>query len=284
MFAQSAFDRLSKDKRNATVEKMVEEATSVLEEVADKSWVPWAKRLIPNVALRAKERAAEREREEHTKKVREEAGREAERVAQRKRRMEEKLEAFVEGKMTEEEFERDSEVEAEAEGDEAVGTEEVEESGRMETSAMEVDEGGESEVVTAEKGKRSGGRKRAPSSPPKQLRKRARATTAMQMTAGSQARTESTGSVGIRCERCIRQGIMCMAVDGGARCANCKAKHYRCSLVVGKEVPRGKGGPSGSQLVRSTIGSQTKGKAKRGKSAKVAKGVALSGLTLGECQ
>ena len=53
------------------------------------------------------------------------------------------MEAFVEGKMTEEEFERDSEVEAEAEGDEAAGMEEVEESGRTETSAMEVDEGGE---------------------------------------------------------------------------------------------------------------------------------------------
>ena len=192
------------------------------------------------------------------------------------------MEAFVEGKMTEEEFERDSEVEAE--GDEAAGTEEVEESGRVETSVMEVDEGGESEVVTAEKGKRSGGRKRAPSSPPKQSRKRAHAATATQTTAGSQARMESTGSVGIGCKRCIRQGIVCVAVDGGARCTNCKAKHYGCSLVVGKEVPRGKGGPSGSQLARSAIGSQPKGKAKRAKSAKVAKGVALSGLTLGECQ
>ena len=72
MFAQSAFDRLSKDKRDATVEKMVEEATSVLEAVADESWVPWAERLIPNVALRVRERAAEREREEHAKKVQEE--------------------------------------------------------------------------------------------------------------------------------------------------------------------------------------------------------------------
>ena len=150
---------------------------------------------------------------------------------------------------------------------------------------MEVDEGGESEVAAVEEeGKRGGGRKRAPSSPPKQSRKRARAATATQTTTGSQARTEGTGSVGKGCERCIRQGIVCVAVDGGARCANCKAKHYGCSLVVGKEVPRGKGGPSGSQLARSAMGSQTKGKAKRGKSAKVAKGVALSGLTLGECQ
>ena len=78
MFTQLAFDRLSKDKHNATVEKMVEEVTSILEPVADELWVPWAEQLIPNVALRVREWAADREREEHTKKVREEAVREAE--------------------------------------------------------------------------------------------------------------------------------------------------------------------------------------------------------------
>ena len=145
---------------------------------------------------------------------------------------------------------------------------------------MEVDEGGESEVVAVEEGQRSGRRKRAPSSPPKQSRKRARAATATQTTTGSQVRTESTGSVGIGCERCVRQGIACVAVDGGARCANCKAKHYGCSLVVGKEVPRGKGGPSGSQQAKAAAGSQTSGKARRGKGAK---GAALGGLTSGEC-
>ena len=66
------FDWLSKDKRDATVEKMVKEMTSILEVVADESWGPWVERLIPNVALRAREWAAEREHEEHMKKVREE--------------------------------------------------------------------------------------------------------------------------------------------------------------------------------------------------------------------
>ena len=51
----------------------MEEATEVLEAVADESWLPWAKRVILNVALRAREQAAEREREEHAQKVQEEA-------------------------------------------------------------------------------------------------------------------------------------------------------------------------------------------------------------------
>ena len=70
-----------------------------------------------------------------------------------------------------------------------------------------------------------------------------------------------------------------MAVDGGTQCVNCKAKHYGCSLVVAKEVPRGKGGPAGSQQARAAAGSQTRGKARSGKGAK---GAALSGLTLGK--
>ena len=60
-------------------------------------------------------------------------------------------------------------------------------------------------------------------------------------------RTESTGSVGIGCEQCIRQGIVCVAADGATQCANCTAKHYGCLLVVAKEVLRGKGGLLGSQ-------------------------------------
>ena len=70
-----------------------------------------------------------------------------------------------------------------------------------------------------------------------------------------------------------------MAVDGGARCANCKVKHYGCSLVVAKEVLRGKGGLVGSQQARETAGSQTRGKARRGKGMK---GSALGGLTSGK--
>ena len=56
-------------------------------------------------------------------------------------------------------------------------------------------------------------------------------------------------------------------------------KHYRCSLVVAKEVPRGKGGLVGLQQVREMAGSQMRGKARRGKGTK---GAALSGLTLGK--
>ena len=144
---------------------------------------------------------------------------------------------------------------------------------------MEVDDGSKSEVVTVEEGKQSRGWKQVPSSPPKQSRKRACITTATQMTMGSQAKTESAGGMGIRCERCIQQGIVCMVVDRGAQCANCKAKHYGCLLVVAKEVMRGKGSLVGSQQVRAVTGSQTRGKAMRGKGVK---GAALSGLTLGK--
>ena len=45
-----AFDQLMKGKRNTTVEEMVEQATGVLEGVADESWVDWAEQLIPGVA------------------------------------------------------------------------------------------------------------------------------------------------------------------------------------------------------------------------------------------
>ena len=65
-----------------------------------------------------------------------------------------------------------------------------------------------------------------------------------------------------------------MAINRGTRYANCKAKHYGCSLVVAKEVPRGKGGLLGSQQVRPAVRSQTRAKVRRGKGMK---GAALSG-------
>ena len=154
------FDCLSKGKCDATVEKMVEEATGVLKGVADNSWIPWAEQVIPNVASRAREWAVAKEREAHAQKVCEEAAQEAERVAQREWQMEEKLEGFVDGKMMEEEFKQDLEAEAEVEGDEATGIEEVKESGRMETSVMEVDEDSESEVMAVEQGQQTGGQSR----------------------------------------------------------------------------------------------------------------------------
>ena len=70
-----------------------------------------------------------------------------------------------------------------------------------------------------------------------------------------------------------------MVVDGGARCANCKAKHYRCSLVMVKEGMGGKGSLVGSQQAKAAARSQTRGKARRGKGTKEA---TLSSLTLGE--
>ena len=107
----------------------------------------------------------------------------------------------MEGKITEEELEKNSE--AEAEDSNAVGRSEVKEAGGLESLAMEVDNGGESEVVAVEEGKRSGGRKWAPLSPPKQVRKRAHTVTVTQTTMGSQVKTESMGSMGIGCEWCI---------------------------------------------------------------------------------
>ena len=153
------FDWLTKGKCDATMEKMVKEATGVLKAVADKSWIPWAEWVIPNVAFQVREWAVAKGHEEHTKKVCEEGAQEAECIAQREWWMEEKLEAFVEGKMMEEEFEQNSEVEAEAEVEveEATGTEEVKETGGMEASAMEVDEGSESEVVAIEEESKSSG-------------------------------------------------------------------------------------------------------------------------------
>ena len=61
-------------------------------------------------------------------------------------------------------------------------------------------------------------------------------------------------------------------LSGGARCENCRAKHYGCSLVPPKEVVGGKGGllgsqkakvAEGSQQAKGTMGSQTKGRARK---------------------
>ena len=123
----------------------------------------------------------------------------------------------MDGKMMEEEFERDSEAgaEAEAEAEEAMGTEEVEETGAMEASAMEVDGDGKSEVVAMEEERKSGGRKQTLSSLPKASRKRQRTVTAMQSQVGSQPKARSTGSMETLCEQCVHQGVVCMVVDGG---------------------------------------------------------------------
>ena len=56
-------------------------------------------------------------------------------------------------------------------------------------------------------------------------------------------------------------------LSGRARCENCQAKHYGCSLMLPKEVVRGKGGPSGSQQVKAVVGSQAKGSTRKAREA-----------------
>ena len=151
---------------------MVDEAVRTIESVADDAWVPWAGRLVPNIAHRGvREEAEAKDREEKERKIREEAEAkerlvreeaervvraEAERVARREKRQQEKLDLFLNESITAEEFKRDSEAEVERReivedvaGEDALGTQ---------TSEMEVDDMGEDEVVTANVGSK-GGRK-----------------------------------------------------------------------------------------------------------------------------
>ena len=60
------------------------------------------------------------------------------------------------------------------------------------------------------------------------------------------------------CWRCVKHKTVCIVPSGGARCDNCWAKHYGCSLVPLKVVVAAKGGPSGSQQAKAVVGSQTK--------------------------
>ena len=52
---------------------MVEDATKVLEDVADESWVPWVGHLIPTVVCQVREEMEARAREEYDLKLQEEA-------------------------------------------------------------------------------------------------------------------------------------------------------------------------------------------------------------------
>ena len=131
------------------------------------------------------------------------------------------------------ELEVDSEAEemVEAEGSEAIGTEEFGTTGGTQSSAMEVNEEGENEVVVVEEVKRGEMRKRAPSLPPKSSRKRVRAGMATQTLAGSQVKGRSvqgsqagTGtavSMANPCWRCVKHRVECVVPSGGARCDNC---------------------------------------------------------------
>ena len=170
----------------------------------------------------------------------------------------------------------------EAEESKAVGTEEVGMTGGTQSSAVEVDEEGEDEVVAVEEVKQGEMRKQAPSSPPKSSRKRVRAGMVTQPPAGSQVKGSSMQgsqagvgtvvSTANLCWRCVRHKTVCIVPSSGARCENCQAKHYGCSLVPPKEVVGGKGGASGlqkakmverSQQAKGPTGSQTKGRARK---------------------
>ena len=48
---------------------MVKDATKVLEDVADESWVPWVGRLIPNVVRQARAAVEARSQEERNREV-----------------------------------------------------------------------------------------------------------------------------------------------------------------------------------------------------------------------
>ena len=251
---------------------MVKDATKVLQDVADELWVLWAGNLIPNLVRQVRAAVEARSREERDGEVQEEAKRLIEeklaRAAKRDRRLEEKLTVVLEGQMSQAELEIDLEAEemVEAEGSKAVRTEEFGTMGGTQSSAIEVDEEGEDEVVVVEEAKRGEMRKQAPLSPPKSSRKRVRAGTATQTLAGSQVKGSSvqgsqagTGtavSTANLCWRCVKHKTVCIVLNGGARCENCWVKHYGCSLVPPKEVMGGKGGASGLQKAKTVEGSQ----------------------------
>ena len=269
---------------------IVDEATRTIKAVADDTWASWAGRLVPNIACHIREEMEAKDREEKKRKiceeveekerlVHEEAERlvreEAERVAQRERCQQEKLDLFLSESITVEEFERDSEAEVERSkivedvaGEDALGTQ---------MSEMEVDDAGEDKVVAEDKGSK-GGRKRAPSSPPKLSRKQTRVSTSVVSKPTVVERTDSSVSVVTSCDRCRQHNIKCTPTDAGARCLNCKAKHYKCSLVPVKEDSELKTAPSGVRLTRIAVGGPTKVQEKKeaAKKAKAFHGVTLS--------
>ena len=269
---------------------MVDEVVRTIESIADDAWVPWAGCLVPNIARRVREEAEAKDCEEKERKIREEAEAkerlvreeaervvraEAERVAQREKRQQEKLDLFLNESITAEEFERDSE--AEAERSEIVEDVTGEDVLGMQTSEMEVDDAGEDEVVVEDKGSK-GGRKQAPSLPPKLSRKRTCALTAVVLKPIVVERKDSSASVVSSCERCRQYKIKCTPTDVGARCLNCKVKHYKCSLIPAKEGSEMKTVPSGARLTKIAVGGPTKAQEKKEAAikAKAFHGVTLS--------
>ena len=183
--------------------------------------------------------------EEKERLVREEAERvvreEAKRVMQRGRHQQEKLDLFLNKSITAEEFKKDSDAEADTERSKVTGEGVVEEVVGTQTSEMEVDDTGEDKVMAEDKGSK-GGRKRAPSSPLKLSRKQARVSTTVALKPAAIEKADSISSTVNTCDRCRHFKIKCIPIDRGAQCSNCKAKHYKYSLVPLKEGSEGKGG------------------------------------------
>ena len=248
------FDCVSNRERNPSVEAMVDEAAAVLEAVAEDSWVVWGMQVLPNVV--AQVRAEGGEGSEFTSKALEllftvEAEKDAdEDIAHWEACHQEKLEAFLDKRIMQEEFKRDSEGDtAMVERSEAKGDKEIMEVETQVSGEMDVDSG-EDEVVSITT------QKQVPSSPPKTIQKRARATAGSQETVVAVVVSQDGSAVA--CEWCLWQGVACICTGDGTRCVNCCDKHTRCSFIPVKDG-EGKGTSSGMQCVTSSARPQTKG-------------------------
>ena len=63
------YDGVLKGVKDPVIDQLVDEATKALEAIADESWVPWASRLIPNMACQVREAAEEKLHEENDHKI-----------------------------------------------------------------------------------------------------------------------------------------------------------------------------------------------------------------------
>ena len=63
------YDGVSKGVKDLVINQLVDEATEALEAIADKSWVPWASCLMPNMAHRVREAAEQKVCEENDHKI-----------------------------------------------------------------------------------------------------------------------------------------------------------------------------------------------------------------------
>ena len=252
---------------------MVDEAVCIIETIADDTWVTWAGWLVPNIACCVREEVDMRDCKEKERKICEEAEakerlvhEKAKRVMQREQCQQEKLDLFLNEFITAEEFERD--LEEEVERGEVMGEEVIKEVVGTQISEMEVDNKGEDEVVAEEK-KSRGGRKWVLSSPPKLSRKWARALTTVASKSGVVKKAPGNTSMATICDWCLHHNTKCVLTDGGAQCTNCKAKHYRCSLVLAKESSEGKGGLSAMHHTATVAGGRTKAQEKKEAAKKV---------------